>query len=93
MNEITEEEPKEMVKIGKVTHYFTKIGVAVLELSDTLAVGDEITIRGQTTNFSQPIDSMEIDNVKVDKAGKGQSIGLKVRERVRQNDDVYKIVK
>lgn len=93
MNEITEEEPKEMVKIGKVTHYFTKIGVAVLELSDTLAVGDEITIRGQTTNFSQPLDSMEIDNVKVDKAGKGQSIGLKVRERVRQNDDVYKIVK
>lgn len=93
MNEMTEEEPKDMVKVGKVAHYFTKIGVAVLELSDTLAVGDEITIRGQTTNFTQPIDSMEIDKVKVETAGKGQSIGLKVRERVRQNDDVYKVVK
>lgn len=93
MNETTEEEPKDMVKIGKVTHYFTKIGVAVLELSDTVAVGDEITIRGQTTNFTQTIDSMEIDKVKVETAGKGQSIGLKVRERVRQNDDVYKVAK
>ena len=93
MNEMTQEMPKDMVKIGKVTHYFTKIGVAVLELSDTLAVGDEIILRGQTTNFSQTVDSMEINKVKVDKAGKGQSIGLKVRERVRQGDDVYKVVK
>jgi len=92
MNETPEEPTRDMVKIGKVSHYFTNIGVAVIELEAELAVGDEILIRGSTTNFNQVIDSMEIDRQKVEKAGAGQSIGLKVLERVRQNDDVYKLV-
>jgi putative protease len=91
MTETPEGAPEEMVKIGRVAHFFTNIGVAVIELTGELTVGDEIQISGQTTNLRQVVDSMEIDKQKVEKAGPGQSIGLKVGERVRQNDDVYKI--
>lgn len=78
--------------IGKITHYFTKIGVAVIELSDEIKVGDKIRIEGATTSFEQVVDSMEIDNKKVQTATKGQSIGLKVKERVRPPDKVYKLL-
>ena len=78
--------------IGKITHYFSRIGVAVVELSDEVKVGDKMSIEGSTTAFDQVIDSMEIDNVKVGTATAGQSIGLKVKEKVRPHDTVYKIV-
>lgn len=77
--------------IGKVTHYFTKIGVGVIELSDELKVGDRISIEGATTNLQQTVDSMQIEHENVQSAGAGQSIGLKVNDRVRQGDLVYKI--
>jgi len=79
-------------KVGRVTHYFKKIGVAVVELEGKLKVGDEISIEGATTNFRQKVTSMEIEHKKVDVARAGQSIGLKVEERVREGDVVYKIV-
>ncbi|MEM1822569.1 MAG: hypothetical protein QXX33_00305 [Candidatus Hadarchaeales archaeon] len=78
--------------VGKVTHYFTKIGVGVIELSDELKVGDKISIEGATTNFQQTVESMQIEHKPVDKAGPGQSIGLKVKDRVREGDLVYKIL-
>ncbi|MBE0516932.1 MAG: translation elongation factor-like protein [Methanophagales archaeon] len=77
--------------IGEITHYFTRIGVAVIELSDDITVGDKIKIEGATTAFDQVVDSMEIENEKVETAARGQSIGLKVKERVRPADGVYKI--
>jgi putative protease len=77
--------------VGKVTHYYGKIGVAVVELSDTLKQGDKISIEGRVTNFQQTVDSMEIEHKKVQEAGAGDSIGLKVLERVREGDLVYKI--
>jgi len=77
--------------IGRITHYFSKISVAVVELSDDIAVGDKIRMEGATTSFEQVIDSMEIDNKKVETATAGRSIGLKVKERVRLHDGVYKI--
>jgi putative protease len=77
--------------IGKVTHYFTKIGVGVIELSDEVKVGDRISIEGATTNLQQTVDSMQIEHENVQSAGPGQSIGLKVEQRVRQGDLVYKI--
>ena len=77
--------------IGKITHYFTNIGVAVIELEDTLKVGDEISIEGATTNITQKVDSMQIEHEKVDEAKKGDSIGLKVADRVREGDQVFKI--
>lgn len=78
--------------IGKITHYFSKIGVAVIELSAEVKEGDKISVEGATTAFEQVLDSMEIDNKRVETATMGQSIGLKVKEKVRPHDSVYKIL-
>ncbi|MCS7120582.1 MAG: translation elongation factor-like protein [Nitrososphaerota archaeon] len=83
---------RKLKEIGRVTHYFTKIGVAVVELTDTLSVGDKILIQGSTTNFEQTVSSMQIEHRNVTKAYAGQSIGLKVENRVREMDRVYKIL-
>jgi translation elongation factor EF-1alpha len=87
-----EETPLEEGKlIGKVSHYFGKIGVAVIELSDSLKVGDTIRIAGGETDFSQTVDSMEIDHEKVQTAKKGDSVGLKISQKVREGYKVYKL--
>lgn len=78
--------------VGKVTHYYTKIGVAVVELSDTLSVGDTISIEGATTNVQQTVDSMQIEHENVASAKAGDSVGLKVADRTRPGDNVYKVV-
>ncbi len=78
--------------IGRVTHYYRKIGVAVVELEDELKLGDEISIEGKTTNFKQKVESMQIEHKPVEVAKAGDSIGLKVIEKVRDGDKVYKIV-
>ncbi|MDP3765652.1 MAG: hypothetical protein Q8R04_04000 [Nanoarchaeota archaeon] len=84
------EEAQEM-QVGKVTHYFTKIGVAVIEITDgSIKVGDEIHLKGHTSDFRQTIHSMQIEHENVEMAEPGQSIGLKVSEPVRANDLVYK---
>lgn len=77
--------------VGKISHYFTKIGVGVVELSDELKVGDRISIEGATTNIQQTVDSMQIEHQNVQSAGSGQSIGLKIVERTREGDLVYKL--
>lgn len=77
--------------IGKISHYFGNIGVAVIELTDALKKGDEIRIIGGETDFNQKISSMEIDHKKVEKATKGSSAGLKVDQKVREGYKVYKI--
>jgi len=77
--------------VGKVTHYFTNIGVAVVELQDVLKVGDQISIEGATTDVKQMVDSMQIEHEDVEEAKKGQSIGMKVKDRVREGDQVFKI--
>ena len=78
-------------EVGKVTHYFTNISVAVIELSSTLKVGDKIRIKGATSDFEQTIDSMQIEQDKIEEAKKGQSVGMKVKEHARANDVVYKV--
>lgn len=77
--------------IGKITHYFNKIGVAVIELEDVLRVGDTIRIVGGETDFTQVVESMEVEHQKVKEAKAGQSVGLKVNEKVREGYKVYKI--
>ncbi|HVP26226.1 MAG TPA: translation elongation factor-like protein [Candidatus Bathyarchaeia archaeon] len=79
-----------VVKVGRVTHFFSKINVAVIELTASLAVGDHIVLKGPSTDFEQTVDSMQIEHANVPKAEAGQSIGLKVAERVRETDLVYK---
>jgi putative protease len=86
-----EEAPVEKKLVGKISHYFTKIGVGVIELSDELKVGDRISIEGATTNLQQTVNSMEIEHESVQSASAGQSIGLKVEQRVREGDLVYKL--
>ena len=76
-------------EVGAVTHYYTKIGVVVIELTDTLKVGDTIHIKGATSDFTQKVDSMQIEHKEVKEAKKGQSIGLKVKEHAREHDKVF----
>lgn len=83
---------QELREVGRVSHFFTKISVAIVELTSTLSVGDRILIKGPTTNFEQAVDSMQIEHENVTVAKAGQSIGMKVDERVRENDTVYKIL-
>ena len=85
------ETPEEGKLIGKITHYFSKIEVAVIELSDVLKVGDTIRIVGGATDFNQTVDSMEIEHEKVKEAKVGDSAGLKVAQKVREGYKVYKI--
>jgi len=82
---------EELQEVGRVSHFFTKINVAVIELKATVSVGDKILIKGPTTNLEQTVESMEIEHETVQRAEAGQSIGMKVNDRVRENDTVYKI--
>jgi len=84
-------EEAEKKKIGVISHYYGKIGVAVVDLEDALSVGDIIEISGPVTNIQQTVDSMQIEHKNVQKAKKGQSIGLKVNGKVREKDVVYKV--
>ncbi len=76
-------------KVGSITHYFNKIGVAVIELTDTLKEGDKIKIKGATTDFDQIVSSMQIEHEKLEEAKAGQAIGMKVSEDVRAGDEVF----
>jgi len=80
-----------MNKIGMVTHYFAKIQIGVIELTGNLSVGDKISIKGSTTNFVQIVDSMQMDHKRIEKASAGDAIGLKVKEPIRENDQVFKV--
>tara|TARA_Y100000310_G_scaffold342261_1_gene444748 strand:+ start:453 stop:719 length:267 start_codon:yes stop_codon:yes gene_type:complete len=86
-----EEQKAEGKEVGKVTHYYTHLSVAVVELTGTLKVGDKIKVKGATSDFTQAVDSMQIEKDKIQEAKKGQSIGLKVKEHARQHDIVYKV--
>ena len=77
--------------VGRVSHYYGRIGVAVIEVLNTIKVGDTIRIKGGIRDVEQLVDSMEIEHQKVEVAKKGQSIGLQVIEKVREGDQVYKI--
>jgi len=79
-------------KIGKITHYFDKIKVVVVKLSDNLSVGETIRIvGGENTDFKQKIASMELDGEKIKKAKKGKQIGIRVKDRAREGYKVFKV--
>ena len=82
--------PERLVKVGDVDHYYTNLGVAVVDLVSTLKVGDRITVKGATTEFTQIVKSMQIMHDAVEEAAAGDSIGLKVNDRVRKGDEVFK---
>ncbi len=80
-------------EIGKITHYFSKINVGVLELTKgELKVGDTIHVKGHTTDFYQKVESMQVEHAPIDTAKPGEAVGMKVESSVRENDAVYKVI-
>lgn len=79
-------------KVGTVSHYYGHISVAAVVLEGPLSVGDTIHIKGHTSDFTQPVDSIQIEHETVDKADKGDSVGIRVTEHVRVHDSVYRVV-
>ena len=77
--------------IGKVSDFVARPVVAGIELSETLKLGDKIHIKGHTTDMELTVDSMQINNVDVNEAKAGDSVGIKISERVRRGDTVYKV--
>ncbi len=80
-------------QIGQITHFYNRISVAVLSLTDNLEIGDRVHILGHTTDFIQNITSMEIEHVKVSSVSPGDEVALKVIEPVRKGDVIFKIIK
>lgn len=85
MNAKAEERP-----IGRITHYYSHLSVGIIELTGELNVGDVIRIRGKHTDFTQTVDSMQIEHQSVSRAEKGKSVGIKVKEKVREHDQVFR---
>jgi putative protease len=81
---------EKIIEIGHITHFFSKIGVAVVELTAPLAVGDSILVKGPSTDFEQTAESMQIEHKNIPRAEAGQSIGLKLAQHAKERDMVYK---
>ncbi len=77
------------VKVGKISHYYDKIGVAVVEVLKSLKVGATIKISGHDNEFTQSVASMQIEHEQIEEAKKGQSVGLKVDKAVKEGDEVF----
>ena len=78
-------------RAGRISHYFSKIGVAVVVVEAPLKIGDKISIEGGTTKFEQTVSSMQVDKEAVKTAKKGDSVGMKVDSEVKPSDVVYKL--
>ncbi|MDH4198722.1 MAG: hypothetical protein OEW05_15000 [Candidatus Aminicenantes bacterium] len=79
-------------EIGHITHYFSKIGVAVIEItSGSLKAGETIHIKGHTSDFTQVVESLQQEHQAVPEAKKGGSYGMKVKEHVREGDKIFKV--
>jgi len=79
-------------EIGRISHYFGKPGVAAIVLTDELAVGDTISVEGHTTDIETVVKSIQIEHESVETARAGDNVGIKVPDRVREHDVVYKLV-
>lgn len=79
-------------EVGVITHYFGKISVGIIQLNDALRVGDTIHIRGAHDDFTQSVESMQVEHKNVEEANRGDLVGIKVANRVHPNDKVYKVM-
>jgi translation elongation factor EF-1alpha len=79
-------------KIGKVTHYFSNIGVVIIKFTGELRLGETIHIKGATTDFEQTVESMQVEHKPVSEAKAGDETGIKISGKVREGDVVYKVV-
>ena len=76
-------------KIGTITHFFDKISVGIIKLSGTLKIGDKVKIKGTTTDFEQEIKEMQFMHENLESGKKGQEVGIKTNEKVREGDEVF----
>lgn len=79
-------------EIGKIIHYFGHVGAAIVELKDSLKVGDNIHVKGHSCDFTQEVGSMQVEHTTVTEGKPGEQVGVKVSQKVHQNDCVYKII-
>lgn len=77
-------------KVGKIIHYYDKIGVGVVRLENVLGVGDTIHVKGKTADFEQAVESMQVDHKSVGSAKKGEEVAVKLAEKAREGDTVYR---
>lgn len=78
--------------IGRITHYYSHLGVGIIELTEAeLKLGDVIHVKGSRTDFTQTVDSMQVEHQNVSHADKGKSAGIKVKEKVREHDQVFRV--
>jgi translation elongation factor EF-1alpha len=79
-------------EVGQITHYYGHINVGIIQLSDTLKAGETIHVKGHSEDFTQPADSMQIEHANVPEAKAGDSIGIKVAQKVHPGDKVFKVI-
>jgi putative protease len=79
-------------EIGKITHYYSHLSVAIIELSDALKVGESIHIKGHSSDFTQSVDSMQIEHAGVSEAKTADAVGIKVLQKVHPHDKVFKVI-
>jgi putative protease len=77
--------------LGRVEDYFAKVGVVALQLEKPLAVGDKVRVKGHTTDFSQAVESIQIEHESVDRARRGAEVGIKVKQKCRRGDRLFKL--
>ena len=82
---------KKAKPIGKVTHYYGGIEVAIVKFNKAVEKGTKVRFSGATTNFEQSLDSMQYDHKDIDSAPKGKEVGVKVEDRVREDDEIYEV--
>ena len=79
-------------RVGTVSNYYKKIGVAAVTLEGDLAVGDTIHIKGNSTDFSQKVESIQIEHKNIEQAKKGDDVGIRVKEYTRVHDVIFKVI-
>jgi len=79
-------------EIGKITHYYSHLSVGIIELTDALKLGENIHIKGHSSDFTQGIDSMQVEHADVSEAKAGDVIGIKLLQKVHPHDKVYKVI-
>lgn len=79
-------------EIGEITHYFGHISVGIIKLSDSLKIGETVHIKGHASDFNQNIESMQIEHASVTEAKKGESVGIKVAQKIHPKDKVFKVI-
>ncbi|MBI3292455.1 MAG: translation elongation factor-like protein [Elusimicrobia bacterium] len=79
------------IKVGEVEDYFSKVGVVAFTLAESLKVGDTIHIKGHTTDITQVVESIQIDRKPVQQAQSKDSVGIKVKDRARKGDTIYRV--